>query len=39
MENGELKAVEDLEINDMIRTVDHKTGEVSSAPVCFIWKP
>ena len=38
MENGERKAVEELELNDMIRTVDHKTGEVSSAPVCFIWK-
>ena len=38
MEHGEQKAVEELEINDIIRTVDHKTGTVSSAPVCFIWK-
>lgn len=38
MEHGERKAVEELEINEMIRTIDHKTGKVSSAPVCFIWK-
>lgn len=38
MANGERKAVEELEIHDIIRTVDHKTGAVSSAPVCFIWK-
>ena len=38
MGNGERKAIEELEINDVIRTVDHKTGTVSSAPVCFIWK-
>ena len=38
MENGERKAVEEIELGDRIRTVDHKTGKVSSAPVCFIWK-
>ena len=38
MGDGGRKAVEELEIDDMIRTVDHKTGKVSSAPVCFIWK-
>ena len=38
MENGERKAVEEIEIGDEIRTVDHKTGKVSSASVCFIWK-
>lgn len=38
MYNGEQKAIENLEIGDFIRTFDHKNGEVSSAPVCFIWK-
>ena len=38
MGNGGQKPVEELEIGDVIRTVDHKTGEVSSAPVCFIWE-
>lgn len=38
MEDGSRKAVEELEVGDVIRTVDHKTGEVSAAPVCFIWK-
>lgn len=38
MENGERKAVEALEIGDVIRTIYHKTGLVSSAPVCFIWE-
>lgn len=38
MENGERKAVEEIELGDRIRTVDHKTGKVSSAPVCFVWK-
>ena len=32
------KAVEELEIGDIICTFDHETGEVSSAPVCFIWE-
>lgn len=36
--NGERKAVEELEIGDVIRTFDHETGEVSSAPVCFVWE-
>ncbi len=35
LQNGEQKAVEKLEIGDVIRTVDHETGMVSSAPVCF----
>ena len=38
MEDGSQKAVEKLEVGDVIRTVDHKTGEVSSAPVCFVWE-
>ncbi len=38
MYNGEQKKVEDLEINDVIRTFDHEKGEVSSARVCFIWE-
>ena len=38
MENGEQKAVEEIEIGDKIRTVDHKSGTVSSASVCFVWK-
>lgn len=38
LEHGEQKAVEDLEIGDVIRTFNHETGEVSSAPVCFIWE-
>ena len=38
MYNGEQKNVEDLEIGDVIRTFDHEKGEVSSAPVCFIWE-
>ena len=38
MENGERKAVEEIELGDVIRTVDHKTGKVSSAKVCFIWR-
>ncbi len=38
MYNGEQKKVEDLEIGDVIRTFDHEKGEVSSSPVCFIWK-
>lgn len=38
MWNGAQKVVEEIEIGDVIRTVDHETGNVSSAPVCFIWK-
>ena len=38
MGDGEQKAVENLEIGDVICTFDHETGEVSSAPVCFIWE-
>lgn len=38
MGNGAQKVVEEIEIGDVIRTVDHETGTVSSAPVCFIWK-
>ncbi len=38
MENGGQKAVEEIEVGEIIRTVDHTTGEVSSAPVCFVWK-
>lgn len=38
MENGGQKAVEEIEVGDIIRTVDHETGQVSSAPVCFVWK-
>lgn len=38
MGDGEQKAVEDLEIGDVIRTFDHETGEVSSAPITFIWE-
>lgn len=36
MGNGEQKAVENLEIGDVIRTFDHKSGEVSSSHVCYI---
>lgn len=38
MGNGEQKAIEKIEIGDVIRTVDHETGAVSSAPVCFLWE-
>ena len=38
MPGGKQKAVEELEIGDIICTFDHETGEVSSAPVCFIWE-
>lgn len=38
MPEGNQKAVEELEIGDVINTFDHETGEVSSAPVCFIWE-
>ena len=38
MSNGERKKIEDLKTGDMIRTFDHENGEVSSAPVCFIWE-
>lgn len=38
MGDGSQKAVEKLEVGDVIRTVDHETGEVSSAPVCFVWE-
>ncbi len=38
LENGEQKPIEDLEIGERIRTFDHEKGEVSSAPVCFIWE-
>ena len=38
MENGGQKVVEEIEVGDVIRTVNHETGNVSSAPVCFIWK-
>lgn len=38
MENGDRKAVEELVVGDVICTFDHKKGEMSSAPVCFIWE-
>ena len=38
MPEGRQKAVEELEIGDVVCTFDHETGEVSSAPVCFIWE-
>ena len=38
MPGGKQKKVEELEIGDVICTFDHETGEVSSAPVCFIWE-
>ena len=38
MENGEQKAIEEIEIGDVIRTVDHETGTISSAQVCFLWE-
>ena len=38
MENGDQKVVEELEVGDVIRTFDHETGEVSSAPVFLIWE-
>lgn len=38
MPEGNQRAVEELEIGDVICTFDHETGEVSSAPVCFIWE-
>lgn len=38
MSDGSLKPVEDLVIGDVVRTFDHETGLVSSAPVCFLMK-
>ncbi|MDO4809700.1 MAG: Ig-like domain-containing protein [Eubacteriales bacterium] len=38
MPEGKQKAVEELEIGDVVCTFDHETGEMSSAPVCFIWE-
>lgn len=38
MGDGSQKAVEDLVEGDVIRTFDHKKGEISSAPVCFVWE-
>ncbi len=38
MGDGSRKAVEELEINDVIRIFDHEKGEISSAPVCFVWE-
>lgn len=38
MPDGKQKAVEELEIGDVICTFDHETGKVSSAPVAFIWE-
>ena len=38
MWDGTQKPVEELEIGDVIRTFDHEAGEVSSAPVCFLWE-
>ena len=38
MPEGRQKAVEELEIGDVVCTFDHETGEMSSAPVCFIWE-
>ena len=38
MPGGKQKAVENLEIGDVICTFDHEKSEVSSAPVCFIWE-
>ena len=38
MPEGRQKPVEELEIGDIICTFDHETGEVSSAPVCYIWE-
>lgn len=38
MKNGERKVVEELVLGEEIRTVNPETGEVSSAPICFIWE-
>ena len=38
MPDGKQKAVEELEIGDVICTFDHETGKVSSAPVVFVWE-
>ena len=38
MPEGKQKKVEDMEVGDVICTFDHETGEVSSAPVAFIWE-
>ena len=38
MYDGSRKAVENLEIGDMIRTFDHESGTISSAPVYDIMK-
>ena len=35
---GKQKAVEELEVGDVICTFDHETGKASSAPVAFIWE-
>lgn len=38
MPDGKQKAVEELEIGDVLCTFDHETGKVSSAPVVFVWE-
>lgn len=38
MKNGGRKAVENIVVGEEIRTVDHESGEVSSARVCFVWE-
>lgn len=38
MEDGSRKAVEELAVGDKVRTFDHKKGEISSAPVCYVWE-
>ncbi len=38
MENGDRKKIEELMVGDVIRTFDHVNGEISSAPVCFVWE-
>lgn len=38
MGNGEQKLVEEVEVGDVIRTFDHNKGEVSSAPVAYVWE-
>ena len=38
MANGEKIAVENIKPGDVIRTVDHETGKVSSSSVSFVWE-
>jgi len=38
MADGSLKNVEDIKEGDLVRTFDHESGKLSSAPICLAWK-